>query len=138
GDESLGVGGGTGGDDFGVVGGVALDVDDGGLQVVDHAHGQHQVQVFGVPVRVGGRDHVRHQGARCVIASQFDATLAQRDRRPWQEFASDVLVHQQGFQRVAGRGPAALAVDQQGQRLVDVGIGVDEQVAHALVVLDHR
>jgi len=47
-------------------------------------------------------------------------------------------VHQQRFQRVAGTGPRHLAIDQQAQGQARIGAGVHEQVAHALVVLDHR
>ena len=47
-------------------------------------------------------------------------------------------MHQQRLQRVADARARYLAVEQQPQREIQVGAGIDEQVADAFVVLDHR
>ena len=127
-----------GGDDFGVVGAVAADVGDAGVEVVDHAHGEDQVEELGGVVVVGRRVHVGYQGAAAFVAAQFDAALTQCLRGAWQERIGHVAMHQQRLQRVAHAGARGLAVDQQVQRQVEVGGAVHVQVADALVVLDHR
>ena len=121
-----------------MVGAVAADVRDGGVEVVDHAHGEDQVEELGGVVVVGRRAHVGHQGAAALVAAQLDAAFAQCLRGAWQERFGDVAMHQQRLQRVAHAGARGLAVDQQVQRQVEVGGAVHVQVADALVVLDHR
>ena len=50
----------------------------------------------------------------------------------------DVGVHQQGFHRIADRGPLSLGVDHDLQRLLLIGARVDEEVTVADAGLDHR
>ena len=47
-------------------------------------------------------------------------------------------MHQQGFQGIADPGSAGFAIQQQGQGLIQIGAGIHIQMAHALVMFDHR
>ncbi len=108
------------------------------IQRIDHPHRQDQVQVFGGVVGLVRRRHAGDQRPGGGIAAQLDPACAQRVGSQRQEARRDVGMHQQGLQRIAGRRTRHLAVQQQAQRQLQVGAVVHVQVAHALVVLDHR
>ena len=127
-----------GGDDFGMVGGVPAHVVDRLRQVVDHAHGDDQVEELGRIVVLARRRCVGQQRPGRRIAADLDPARAQRRAGRGQEPRRDVGVHQQRLQRIAHARPRGLAVEQQPQRQLLVGGAVHVQVAHALVVLDHR
>ena len=127
-----------GGNDLGVVGGVATDMGDGLLQAFDHAHGDDQVQELGGIVVLAGRLRIGHQGTGRRVATDLHAANTQRLRGPRQEIRRHLRMHQQGLQRIAHARARGLAVQQQAQGQVQVGGAVHVQVAYALVVLDHR
>src|SRR5690606_19075763 len=60
-----------GGDGFGMVGGVAVDVGKGIVEIIDDAYGEDQVEEFGGVVVIGGGQHVGHLLAAALVAAQF-------------------------------------------------------------------
>ena len=117
---------------------MAADVGDGGVEVVDHADGEDQIEELGGEVLFGRRCRIRYPCPARLVHAQVHAARAQRGRGLRQEARRDVAMDQQGLQCVAGRRPGHLAVHQQRQRQVLVGAGIHVLVADALVVLDHR
>ena len=103
----------------------------------DNLHRQDQVAVLAAPVDVaGGMDHTKSH--RCRIASQLDSGRAKGFDGGRQERRRNRLVHQQGLDGVAGRRVLGLAVDCHPQGLLEVGGGVDVQMADAIGVAQHR
>ena len=73
-------------------------------------------------------------GPGVVVADQAD--VVQRLCGCGQEIAGDVPVHDERLGGIADAGPLRLAVDQQGQSHLEVGRGVDVQVAVTVPVYD--
>ncbi|MNN17092.1 hypothetical protein D3C81_1302620 [compost metagenome] len=136
--EGFAVCGIAGGDHFGVIGGVLLDMRDGRADIRHHADRQDQIEILGSVVVFGSGQHIRQQRLRGRIAAQFHTAFAQCSGGKRQELRRDGFVHQQRLQRVAGRRARYLAVNQQIHRQRDIGAVIHEQMAHALVMLDHR
>ncbi len=117
---------------------IAVDVGDGSIHIVNHSAGQDQLQVFGMPVLLGGRD-----GQRCVFPELFVTAQLHSQFRQFcgdarDERCSGVRVDQQGLQGIANAGSLGLGVDDDRFGLVEIGGTVDEDVTDAFVVLDHR
>ena len=120
-------------------GGVAVDVLDGLLDGVDHAHGEDQVEVLRGPVvLVGRRDlEARRGGAGALAAAQLHAAVGQRAEQVGEQIAP-VGVHQQRLHRVAHARAVRLGVDRDRRRHGRVGASVDVDVAHAAGGDQHR
>ncbi len=71
-DESVGCGDVLGDDRFGVSGAVGEDMLDSGIEVGDHPHRHHQVEILGVPVLVAGRGHLGDDLPGRRVAAQLD------------------------------------------------------------------
>ena len=77
--------------------------------------------------------------ARFVVAAQLDALARGRSCASGGSTSlRDAARDQQRFHRVAGAEALRLRVVGDAQRLVEVGLVVDVDVAHAVQVLDHR
>ena len=109
---------------------------DGIVQVCDDLDGQHQVQIFGVPISLDGLLHRRHDFACFFVASKLHAGVDKPLRHFGQEFARDGLVHQQRLSRVANGGALTLGVNDDAPGHGQVGLAVDVHVAVARVMLD--
>ena len=78
------------------------------------------------------------QCGRALLRAQLDALLAQRGAGERQERRGDVGVDEQRLGRVAGAGPLRLGVEDDPQRVVEVGARVDVDVAVARRRVDDR
>ena len=109
------------------------------VERVDDAHREDRRQVLGVPVVLGRGLHRRHERARALAAAQLDA-LRDVDRRTsgGSTRARDARVDEQRLHRVARRVALRLRVVGDADRHVEVGRRVDEDVADAVEMLDHR
>ncbi|KAG1531927.1 hypothetical protein G6F50_016443 [Rhizopus delemar] len=97
-DEALGIAAVFGGNHFGVVGGIAADVGNGRIQIVDHAYRQHQVEELGGVILVGGGAAAWQLRLGTLVRTQLHTALAQRPCHAWQECIGHVAVHQQRLQ----------------------------------------
>src|SRR5699024_8800690 len=115
----------AGRDGLGVPGGPAGDVVEGLVHAVDHLDRDVHAQVLLAPVRVIGRDHALevavdgHPGRVERAHHTIDGGLAERG------------VQQDGLGGVADTAAAGLAVDREADRLVQVRVSVDVEVAVA-------
>ena len=117
---------------------MSADVLDRRVEPLDHADRQHEVEIFLVPVGVRRGPGRGHQRARVRAAAQLDAGVGEPRRGRGQKTLGDGAIHQQRLERVADRRPLRLGVQHDGRGHVEVGGRVDEDVHHALVVLEHR
>jgi len=101
---------------------------------------QREGQELGGVVRpVGALERrVAEDVAGRLVDDQLDTAAAELVRHAGQERRRGPTVHQQGLGRVAHPGPLALGVDDDGQRLVQVGRRVDVHMAVAARGVDHR
>ena len=74
---------------------------------------------------------------RLVAVDGHPGPLQRRDQAG-QQLVGDISVHQQGLRGVAHAGPVGLGVEDDRQRLVEIGGPVDVDVAVAHAGLDHR
>src|SRR2546426_631151 len=117
---------------------VARDEGEGGVERGHDGDAEHEVQVLGVPVGVGGGFELGDEGAARRIAAQLAAARAERGGDPGQELRRDRLVHEQVLDRVAHARPLDLRVEADALRHGEVGALVHVEVADALEVLHHR
>ena len=139
GDEPAGGGEVAGQDRLGVARAVAADVGDRGVERVDDADGQDQVEVLGVPVgglgrassRGGSPGSPRRPGARRPRAWRASATSGRKvgAASRWTRRVSAAL---------QTPGALGLGVDDDPDGHREVGVGVDVDVAVARVVLQDR
>ncbi len=108
---------------------VSGDVVDGGVEVVDGGDGQGQPQELGGEVGVGGRPDAGQDGPGGVVAHQGDPLEGRGD--PGQERVGHRPVDDQRLGGVAHPGSLGLGVDHDGLGHVEVGGGVDVDVAVA-------
>jgi len=113
-------------------------VPDGGLDIPDHAHGENQVEILRIPIFLAGRLAAGDARPRGVAAAQRDSASRRHRGELRQEGGCGLLVHEQGFQGVTHAGTLAFGVLDDGQRLVKVGVVIDEHMADAFVMLEHR
>src|SRR5690625_3969147 len=92
-------------DRFGVVRIVALNMFDRSVDVVDDADGNIEAQVFGFPVAFGGGDDVFTKLLSALASVDGDAIGLEFFDDGRQKFLCGVLVHQQGFDRIANARP---------------------------------
>jgi len=116
---------------------VARDEGEGGVERGHHGDAQDEVQVLGVPVRVGGGFQVGDEGAARRVAAELAAARAERGGDPGQELRRDRLVHEQVLDRVAHARPLHLRVQTDALRHGEIGGGVDVEVADAFEVLHY-
>src|SRR6185436_7462221 len=69
---------GFGDDGVSVVGAVLVDVRYRAGDAVDHLHGQDEIEVFLVPIGLGGGLHGGNQGAHGLVAAQLHVVLGER------------------------------------------------------------
>ena len=117
---------------------VARDEGEGGVERGHDGDAQDEIQVLGVPVRVGGGLQVGDEGAARRVAAELAAARAERGGDPGQEPRRDRLVHEQVLDRVAHARPLDLRVETDALRHGEVGALVHVEVADALEVLHHR
>ena len=114
-------------DGIGMARGMARDVGERFVEPVDHGNRKDRLEIFGIPVVVGGGRNARVDGARAGIAAQLAPGVEQR-----LDQAVGVIgigrVDQQGFHRAANAGAAHLGIehDRLGHRRI--GRGMDERV----------
>ena len=121
---------------------VRVDVLDRLADAIHDFHRQHEVEVFLVPIGGGGRGDLDaaavEQGLRRFVAAQLDVGLGQALGQAGQHVGGDGLVNQQRLGGVANPGPVYFRVEDDLLRHRGVGVGVDVNVANALVMLDDR
>ena len=117
-----------GDDRFGVVTGIALDMGDGGRDVIDRFHRDDGVLIFGFPVFLRRGFGAREHGLDRRIAADFAAFFHQRLDDRLEVCANNILVHQQGFGGPANTGAAHLGVEGHADGLVEIGGAVDIDV----------
>jgi len=118
-----------GDDAIGVARSVALDVVEGGAEPVHHLHRQDRVEVFGAPVLFGGGDDARVEGAGGDVAADLAAGVQHGDHEVAVERRG--AIDEQGLGGAADAGPAQLGIAHDGEGLVAVGGGLDEDVVDA-------
>ena len=114
------------------------DVLDCLVESVDHPHREDRGEVFGVPVFLGRGLHARYELARRFVASQLDAFVVVNLRQLRQHLGGDPTGNEQRLHGVARAQTLRFGVVGDAHCLVDVGLVVDVDVAHAVEVLDHR
>src|SRR6185295_14096124 len=106
-------------------------------QVVDDANREDQIEVLGGPVVLGGGvDLGATEGADEVVAAELD--VGEAGDELGHEALGDGAIDEDGLDGVAHAGALDLGVLDDGEGDGEIGGGVDVDVAHALVVLDHR
>ena len=111
-----------------------LDVGDGVVERVDHPHRQLQVEELGRVVEVGRDTGARDACAGPFVADELDLGEGRVD--PGQERVGHRRVHEQALGGVAHRRPLGLGVDDDVERHVEIGSGIDIHVTVPLAV-DH-
>jgi hypothetical protein len=124
-------------DRLGQAGAVPADVPDGVVEVVDDADGQDQIEIFRVPVRLGGRGGLRDQCARALAATQLHPRIDEPTRHGGEEPRSHLAMDEQRLERVAHARSLGLGIQREADRHVEVGRGVHEEMDEPLVVLEH-
>ena len=112
------------------------DVLDGGVESVDDPNRHDVVEVFRVPVDVGRRPGVGHEGPRTVVPPHLHPRLAQPRGRSRQESGGHRRVHEERFHGVAHAHALSLRVDGEGRGHVEVGARIHIDVTEALVMLE--
>ena len=121
-----------GDDAVGVVRAVGPDMVDRRFEAVDDAHRNDRVEIFGPPVLLGRRRHAGIGLARGPIAPHRAALDDQRLDERLQHGGRRVAVHEQRFCGAADARAAHLRVDDDANRLVEIGRPIDIDVNHAL------
>ncbi len=103
---------------------------------LDHPHREDGREELPPVVVLRGLARRRHERAGGGVAAQLEPALREGGHAPEQR-RRDALVDEQALQRVADAGALELAVLDEAVGHLDVAAGVGEEVAHALVVLDH-
>ena len=136
----------VGGDDgVGVVAGIAVDVGNRLVHVGHQLDADDRRQVFLVPVLFGGWRDLRavaqrraQQGGRFRVTAHLHALGGQQRTDLGQELRRHGARHQQAFGGVAGAVLLRLGVVDHAQRHRQVAGRVNEHMAVAVQVLDHR
>ena len=134
-----------GDDGIGVMRAVGVDVDDCGVEVVDHFHCDDGTEIFIGPVGLHrGLQLVRRDAGaledrqRFRTATHFHALAGEHCADLRQRCGGDTTRHQQRLGGVAGAVALGLGVLDDLQRLGQVGAVIDVHMAVAVQVLDHR
>ena len=138
--EGLGCPRAVGDDAFTVAGAVLRDMGHRVLERIHHPDGEDIVQILGRPVLLGGgRElHVPQDSGRPGTAAQFHMMLLHAGGNDGQRLFSDIRMDEQGFGRVADRGPGHLGVDGDGRRHRHIRVLVHIYMAVAGAGFDDR
>ena len=118
---------------------VARDVLDCLLERVDHADGDDRREVLGIPVLLGGFFDLQIGdgavlGERVVgacVGAHLDSGGGQRAEHARQEVSGGAFVYEQRLGGVADAGALGLGVEHDRLCLLEIGAGVDVDVAVA-------
>ena len=128
----------AGHDRLGVARAVGVDVGDRLLHRGHHLDRQNQIAVLRGPVILGGRYQGGHDLARCFITPQLHPSLVQRLHQGRKAGGGHILMNQQGFNGVAGRGVGGFGIEGDRDRLLQIRLTVYVQLANAIGMAQHR
>ena len=136
--KAIGVIEAIGANGLGVIRAVSLDVRQRRLEVVHDPDGEDFVEELGAKVRLRRGFRPRHEGACSLAGPELHAFGDQGTPELGQEPFGRALMDEQALERIADPRPLHLRVQGERAGHVEFGALVEEQVADALVVLDHR
>ncbi len=123
---------------FGMPGAIAGDMGERAVKAFHDFHREDRFEILGAPVLFRGRQHGRHERACGLVSAQLTTALQEVRGDLRQKGLGDGLIHQQGLQRAADAGAAHLGIESELDSHLRIGGLVDEHVAEAFQVADHR
>ena len=121
---------------------VVVDVINGLLQAIHDADIEDVIVVFGEPVLLGCRLQVAgcrlENFARRAVGAELHLFLREAAVDDGEKFFGHGLINEEGFHRVANGRPLTLGVDHDFLGHLQVGLGLDIDMADTFVVFEDR